>query len=55
MKPFSDTLICIDVMTLCFIIADKVDHLPWNKMKLGQDFLNFSSFQFYILFDVIRG
>lgn len=41
MKPFSDTLVCIDLMTLYFIIADKTDHWPWNEMKFSQDFLNF--------------
>lgn len=54
MKPFSDTLVCIDLMTLCFITADKADRWPLNEMNLAQDLLNFSSFQFCILFDVIK-
>lgn len=43
MKPFSDALVHINLMTFCFIIADQAGCWPWNAMKLDKYFPSFSS------------
>lgn len=43
MRPFSDTLVHINLMTSCFIIADQAGYLPWNVIKLDKYFPNFLS------------
>lgn len=49
MKSFSDTLSSTDISTAWLLQIELIDALG---IRLGENFINFSLFQFYILFDV---